>query len=123
MVKGDGTTTNKTQLVSMDASGNYDKTNAVAISACSFHTVVLLNTGEVMTIGNNYYGQLGDGTTTNKTQLVSMDASGNYDTTNAVAISACSNHTVVLLNTGEVMATGYNSYGQLGDGTSGIGTQ
>ena len=112
---GDGTSgtgTNKTQLVSMDASGNYDTTNAVAISCGYYHTVVLLNTGEVMTIGNNYDGQLGDGTTTNKTQLVSMDASGNYDKTNAVAISCGSFHTVVLLNTGEVMTVGNNYYGQ-----------
>ena len=36
----------------MDASGNgnYDKTNAIAISAGNTHTVVLLNTGEVMTV-------------------------------------------------------------------------
>ena len=41
---------NKTQLVSMDASGNYDK-NALAITG-SNHTVVLLNTGEVMDCWN-----------------------------------------------------------------------
>ena len=58
-----------------------------------------------MATGFNFYGQLGDGTSgtgNDKNQLVSMDASGNgnYDKTNAIAISAGNTHTVVLLNTG-----------------------
>ena len=75
-----------------------------------------------MTVGNNSDGQLGDGTNTSQSKLVSMDASGNYDKTNAVAISTGIKHTVVLLNTGEVMTVGNNQFGQLGDGTSGTGT-
>ena len=100
----------------MNAFTPYDKTNAIAISTGSgYHTVVLLNTGEVMTVGRGQSGQLGDGTT-NKNQLVSMDASGTYDKTNVVAISSGNKHTVVLLNT-EVMTVGSGQSGQLGDGT------
>ena len=77
----------------MSASGNYDKTNAVAISTdnasqYSYHTVVLLNTGEVMACGSNLNGRLGNGLTSGSNTLVSMEAIAPYDKTNAIAISA-----------------------------------
>jgi len=39
-------------------------TDAIAVAAGSRHTCVLLNGGTVQCLGNNSYGQLGDGTTT-----------------------------------------------------------
>ena len=113
---GDGNWDHKNELVSMNASGNYDKTNAISVTVGYGGTYILLNTGEVMGCGRNNYGQLGVGDFTNRNELVSMNASGNYDKTNAVAISSGTYYIGILLNTGEVMACGQYSYGQLGIG-------
>ena len=64
--------------------------------------------------GVNDFSKLGDGTTTNKNQLISMNASPPYNKTNAVAISCGFDHTAILLNTGEVMGCGNNRSRQLG---------
>ena len=114
---GNNTTTTETTLVSMIPITPYDKTNAIAISCDWSNTAVLLNTGEVMTCGINNKGQLGNNTTTTETTLVSMIPVTPYDKTNVIAISCGTYHTVVLLNTGEVMACGDNSTGQLGNNT------
>ena len=39
----------------------YDQTNAVAVSCGGNHTAILLNTGRILTFGNNDNGQLGNG--------------------------------------------------------------
>ena len=114
---GVGDQTNKSELVSMNTSGNYDKTNAISVTVSYGNTFILLNTGEVMGCGmNRWYGQLGNNSTNDEFELVSMNASGNYDKTNAIAISAGSDSVVVLLNTGEVMTCGSNDSGQLAVG-------
>ncbi|PYK36465.1 MAG: hypothetical protein DME54_00595, partial [Verrucomicrobia bacterium] len=63
--------------------------------------------------GNNYYGQLGNGTTTNS--YVAVQAIG---VTNAIAVAAGQYHTLALKSDGTVLAWGYNSNGQLGDATT-----
>ena len=114
---GVGDFTDRSQLVSMNASGNYDKTNAVSISPYFYSNAILLNTGEVMFCGNNTYGQSGLGVAgTDQPELVSMNASGNYDKTNAISVKTSTYSTYILLNTGEVMSCGRNNYGQLGIG-------
>jgi hypothetical protein len=61
----------------------------------------------------NSSGQLGDGTTTNRSTPVSVSG-----LTGAVAISAGINHTCAVLNDGTAKCWGLNSSGQLGDGTT-----
>ena len=84
-----------------------------SISAGYIHTVFLLSDGTVRSVGYNVYGQLGDGTTTNRsTPVVTQGIS------NCISISAGNIHTVFLLSDGTVRSIGYNYYGQLGDGTT-----
>ena len=86
--------------------------DVIEIAAGYGHTVVLKADGSVWAWGYNQHGQLGDGTTTNRTQPKKI--TGLED---VIHIAAGYRHTVALKSDGEVWAWGYNLLGQLGDGT------
>jgi alpha-tubulin suppressor-like RCC1 family protein len=107
---GDGTTMNR--LTAVDVSG---LSNGVSIIAAGYvHTCALTPSGGVKCWGNNWNGQLGDGTLTNRSTPV--DVSGL--TGGVVAIATGMFHTCALTTSGGVQCWGDNQYGQLGDGTS-----
>ncbi len=49
-------------------------TGVTSIAGEGIHTIALKNDGTVWTWGNNNYGQLGDGTTTNQSTPVQVSA-------------------------------------------------
>ena len=83
------------------------------VSAGALHTVALKADGTVLAWGDNSQGQLGDGTTTQRTSPVAV--SGLSD---VVAVAAGHSHTVALKADGTVLAWGLNSDGELGNGTT-----
>jgi len=103
----DGTTT---QAVGGRASQRV--ANIVGIAAGQNHTVAVKNDATVMAWGYNGYGQLGDGTTTQRNTAISLSG-----VTNAGGIAA-SNHTLILNTDGSIWSTGLNTNGQLGKGTA-----
>jgi alpha-tubulin suppressor-like RCC1 family protein len=92
-------------------------TGTISIAGGVNHTMVLKADGGVWAAGYNYYGQLGDGTTTNRYSFVQVKDDTSVFITGAISIAAGNRHGLILKTDGSVWATGNNSYGQLGDGT------
>jgi len=136
---GDGTTTSSSTPVLVSGI-----TDAVGISAGLDHTCAhlaggattcwgrqtarphgctVMPGGTVTCVGDNRYGQLGDGTTTDSWTPVSV-----IGVTNAIAVAVGSHHSCAVLATGSARCWGYNGepdedydpglQGQLGDGTT-----
>ncbi|WP_036667073.1 S8 family serine peptidase [Paenibacillus sp. UNC217MF] len=84
----------------------------VAISQGDGFSVALRNDGTVWTWGGNYYGQLGDGTTTNRDKPGMVKGLDEVE-----AISVGEYHVIAMKKDGSVWAWGDNREGQLGDGT------
>jgi alpha-tubulin suppressor-like RCC1 family protein len=107
---GDGTTTRRSTPV--DVSGLASAVSAVA--AGESHTCVLTSAGAVKCWGWNGYGQLGDGTTTNRAAPVDVLGLSS----GVVAITGGRLYTCALTSAGAVECWGANSSVQLGDGTT-----
>jgi len=67
--------------------------------------------GTLWGVGYNYYGQLGDGTTTDRQSPVQI-------ATNVASVSTGHWHTMFVKNDDTLWGVGNNTYGQLGDGTT-----
>ena len=115
---GDGTSTHRSYPVQvLDVNGG-GLSNVVAISAGDAHTVYSKSDGTAWATGYNESGQLGDGSTLDKSSAVQVDDSNGDPLAGVVAISAANRHTVYLKSDGTVWSVGKNNYGQLGDGTT-----
>ena len=86
-----------------------------AISNGNNHNCAILTDGSVNCWGRNNLGQLGDGTNSNRNAPVSVNLGTN---TTALAISAGTDFTCAITNSGAVKCWGFNGYGNLGDGST-----
>ncbi|MFN8489803.1 MAG: hypothetical protein U0350_19615 [Caldilineaceae bacterium] len=111
---GDGTTT--TSQMPVDVMGLDSGVSALATGWG--HTCALLASGGVKCWGDNFSGQLGDGTTTNRPTPVDVAGLGR----GVSALAAGAYYTCALMaapsGLGGIKCWGYNSSGQLGDGTT-----
>src|SRR5881628_2032757 len=88
-------------------------TSVVAVAAGWGHSVALKSDGTVWAWGYNGYGQLGDGTTTQRLTPVQVSGSSGV-----IAIATGQYFSLALKSDGTVWAWGYNYYGQLGNGNT-----
>ena len=84
-----------------------------AVTAGFYHTCAVLADNSVKCWGYNLSGQLGDGTTSDNTNPVSVSG-----ISTATAVTAGRFHTCALLADNSVKCWGRNNEGQLGDGTT-----
>jgi hypothetical protein len=105
---GDGTTT--TRLVATDVTGLPAGITGIAVG--QRHSCALTSSGGVKCWGENDHGQLGDGTTTDRTRPV--DVTGLQSGVRALALSA--NASCALMVSGTVKCWGGNDFAEQGTG-------
>jgi len=112
---GDGSTALKKSFVKVIASG------VKAVAAGSAHTMVVKQDGSLWATGGNKYGQLGDGSRTDKNNFAEVIPTTIKDSLQVAVIAASahiSRHTMVVKQDSSLWATGFNDFGQLGDGSN-----
>jgi alpha-tubulin suppressor-like RCC1 family protein len=105
---GDGTTDRSSEPV--DVAGLDG--GVIAIAAGDEHTCAVTAQGGVKCWGRNDFGQLGDGTTEDRTEPVEA-----AEVTGAIGVAAGTGHTCAATSAGGVLCWGSNTVGQLGDGS------
>ena len=88
--------------------------NWVQVSAGNSHSLGLKADGTAYAWGLNSSGQLGDGTTTNRSVPTLLSATDRY----TQLVAGYYSHSLGLRADGTAYAWGYNSNGALGDGTT-----
>jgi len=114
---GDSTTTNRispVEVLNTTGTGSF-LSGIAAVAGGGSHSLAATSTGTVYTWGLNSDGQLGDGTTTQRTIPVTVTG---LSGTIIVAVSGGSAFSAALDNGGHVWTWGNNSAGQLGNGTT-----
>ena len=96
-----------------------DNVKIVGASGGTAHTVLLDESGNVWTAGNNLHGQLGRQTAKNVDSKFEKVADG-ISGVKITAIAAGSRYTVLLDDSGNVWTAGSNGYGELGRETNGM---
>ncbi len=86
-----------------------------AVAAGDGHSLALKADGTVWAWGRNDHGQLGDGTTTNRSQPVQVSGLANIA---AISAGADGDHALALRGDGTVWAWGSNPSGRVGDGST-----
>jgi len=92
------------------------------VAAGDMHSLFLTDDGRLWAMGDNDYGQLGDGTYTTRNTPVLVNGG-----TNVIAMAAGSEwiaegtegHSLYVTSDGKLWAMGANYYGQLGIGATG----
>jgi alpha-tubulin suppressor-like RCC1 family protein len=120
---GDGSTTNRSIPVAVSTAEIVPSGKRItAISAGAYHTCAITDeaTNNAYCWGNNSFGQLGNGSTTNRNIPVAVSTSGVLGGKSITAISAGGLHTCAIIDeaTNNAYCWGYNSDGQLGVGST-----
>ncbi len=114
---GDGTTTNRSSPVAMLGLPGTNGNTVQISSASGIFTLMLTSDGYCYSVGDNTYGELGDGTTTSKSSPVSV-VGGKKFIQIAASLNSGNGVAFGLDDTGILWGWGNNANGILDDGTS-----
>lgn len=112
----------KLYLIAFDKAGNSKKSNTIdfkisvpfkEMAVGGYHILALDNDNNLWAWGANEQGQLGDGTTTDKTSPTKIETNITF-----VQLSAGAFHNAGIDTEGRLWVWGLNTFGQLGDGTT-----
>ena len=109
---GDATNTGSPVPVMIKDPKFWSTSSNDTFSAGLLHSAAISRSGDLYTWGYNGFGQLGDGTNTNRNAPTKIITTGRWS-----SVYAGSNHTVGI-KSGSLYAWGRNNFGQLGDGTN-----
>ncbi len=124
---GDGTEAYRSTPVQAKTTTGEPMTEVEQVSARSNHTMIIKTDESLWAVGRNRFGQLGvlrrGGSNVWEVNPVPvLTAADGEPMTGVAQVSAGGNHTVILMENGELYAVGLNGSGQLGDhGTGELG--
>jgi alpha-tubulin suppressor-like RCC1 family protein len=124
---GDGTTINKNTPTEITSSFNLSGDEKIVnVSLSNYfdggHSAAYTSSNRVFTWGKNFWGQLGDNTSTDR--LVPTEITSRFTFLENETISDIQSgnvHQALLTSTGRVFVWGFNGNGQLGDGSASQG--
>jgi len=122
-VNAPGSTDLPVQVLGVDGSGFLSGVKSI-VAGCA-HVIALLTNGNVVGWGRNNYGQVGDGTETDRTfpvtltaltgkNIISISVGPSEAGGSSITSGLGGNHSLALSADGKVYSWGNNSYGQLG---------
>ncbi len=113
---GNASTKSSTTPVTVEIAANSALSGVTAIAARSYEACAVAG-GAVMCWGENNFGQLGNGTTTNSSIAVTVASGPSPGTplSGAVGVSVGGNHACALMSSGSVECWGLDQFSQLGD--------
>lgn len=114
---GVGDTSYRSEPTPVSTSGVLANKTVFRVAGGAMHSLALCSDGTLAAWGDNEFGQLGDGTTTDRHSPVAVDISGVLAGKKVVAIAAGDTHSMALCADGTVACWGSNQNGQLGDGS------
>jgi len=117
---GDGTTANRYTPIEITSNFGLDVGETItSASLGSNHSSAISSEGRIFIWGSNAFGQIGDGTTTDR--YIPIEITGNFSLNvgeTITGVSLGSNHSSAITSEGKIFIWGFNSDGQLGDGTT-----
>jgi len=113
---GDGTTDNRSRPVVVDGLAG----GVVQLAAGTNHACAVLQDQRVKCWGRNDSGQLGDGSTVDRSIPVAVKVEAGGDLTGVVEVGAGNAHTCARLDTGAVKCWGSRANGRLGDDSTSL---
>jgi len=90
----------------------------ISVAAGGLHSLAIDEHGILWAWGYNGFGQLGDGTTIDRSPPVQVNTAGRMNNAKIVSVAAGAYHSLAIDEHGNLWAFGRNNYGQLGDGTA-----
>jgi len=117
---GDGTISSRSTPTDITARFSLGASEGIKyIASGETHSILVTTANRIFSWGENNFGQLGDGTESNRISPVEITSNFNLQVDDDITkISTKADHNLLLTSTNLVFTWGYNFYGQLGDGSN-----